>query len=384
MKASRLLEQLEKMGIQTITGVPDSTLKQFCDGVQTYQGNLRHYVTANEGAAVGLAIGSYLATARPACVYMQNSGIGNAVNPLASLANRDVYGIPMLLIVGWRGEPGVKDEPQHVFQGKITCELFDTLSISCRVIDQNTSDGEMDEILAEAGRVLSCGDQFALIVKKGTFEKAEPFCWENGNSMLREEALSHILKGLSRDTVIVSTTGKISRELYEQSGKIYGDHDNIFMTVGGMGHASMIALGIAKDRPDRKIVCIDGDGAALMHMGALPFIASQAPENFYHIVINNQAHESVGAMPTGCQGTAFAQVASAAGYREASGLETMEQVDRIGQWVAEKTGPVFWEIPVALDSRADLGRPKESARKNKEGFMEFLNGSGEGDVSCGR
>lgn len=372
MRASKLLERLEKMGIQTITGVPDSTLKQFCDGVQTYRGKLQHYVTANEGAAVGLAIGTYLATARPACVYMQNSGIGNAVNPLASLANRDVYGVPMLFIVGWRGEPGVKDEPQHVFQGKITCELFDTLSVPYRVIDQNTSDEEMDEILAEADKTLEQGDQFAVIVKKGTFEKAEPFTWTNGNTMLREEALSHILREVSRDTVIVSTTGKISRELYEQSEKIYGNHDNIFMTVGGMGHASMIALGIAKNRQDKKILCIDGDGAALMHMGALPFIAAQAPENFYHIVINNQAHESVGAMPTGCQETAFAQVAQAAGYREASRLETLEEVDQTGGWINEMTGPVLWEIPVSLDSRADLGRPKESARENKEGFMEFI------------
>lgn len=377
MKASKLLAQLGKMGIQTITGVPDSTLKQFCDGVQTYSGSLQHYVTVNEGAAVGLAIGSYLATGRPACVYMQNSGIGNAVNPLASLANRDVYGVPVLFIVGWRGEPGVKDEPQHVFQGKITCELFDTLSVPYRVIDQNTLDEEMDEILAEAEKTLKQGDQFAVIVKKGTFEKAEPFTWTNGNTMLREEALSHILREVSRDTVIVSTTGKISRELYEQSEKIYGNHDNIFMTVGGMGHASMIALGIAKNRQDKKVLCIDGDGAALMHMGAFPFIAAQAPKNFYHIVINNQAHESVGAMPTGCQETAFAQVAQAAGYRETSRLETMEEVDRIGGWVSEKTGPVLWEIPVALDSRADLGRPKESARENKEGFMEFIKNSEE-------
>lgn len=372
MKAFRLLGQLEKMGISTITGVPDSTLKQFCDGIQTYKGNLQHYVTANEGAAVGLAIGSYLATSRPACVYMQNSGIGNAVNPIASLANRDVYGIPMLFIVGWRGEPGVKDEPQHVFQGKITCELFETLSVSYRVIDQYTSDGEMDEILAEAEKVLNQGDQFAVIVKKGTFEKAESFKWENGNVMQREEALGQILKGVSRDAVIVSTTGKISRELYEQSEKIYGNHDNIFMTVGGMGHASMIALGIAKNKPDKKIVCIDGDGAVLMHMGALPFIAAQAQENFYHVVINNQAHESVGAMPTGCQEADFAQLARAAGYREARRLETMDEVSQIGQWIGENRGPLFWEIPVTLDSRADLGRPKESARKNKETFMRGL------------
>lgn len=374
MKASRVLSQLERMGIDTIAGVPDSTLKQFCDGVQTYQGKMSHYVAANEGAAVGVAIGSYLATGRPACVYMQNSGIGNAVNPLASLANKDVYGVPVLFIVGWRGEPGVKDEPQHVFQGKITCELFETLAVAHRVIDQNTTDEEMDAVLQKAGEILSQGEQFAIIVKKGTFEKEEPFRWSNGNPMVREEVLGHILRSLSRDTVIVSTTGKISRELYEQSDAIYGGHENIFMTVGGMGHASMIALGIAEKRPDKKIVCIDGDGAALMHMGAMPFIASRAPKNFYHIVINNMAHESVGAMPTGCQQTSFAGIAAAAGYKKADKLGTIEAVDRIGSLLKEEEGPVLLEIPVSLGARSDLGRPKESARENKENFMEFLKG----------
>ena len=238
MKASRLLSQLEHMGLDTIAGVPDSTLKQFCDGVQTYQGKMSHYVTANEGAAVGVAIGSYLATGRPACVYMQNSGIGNAVNPLASLANGDVYGIPMLFIVGWRGEPGVKDEPQHVFQGKITCQLFETLAVAYSVIDSDTTDEQMDDVLRKAEETLSQGEQFAIIVKKGTFEKEEPFSWANGNPMVREEVLGRILQSLPRDTVIVSTTGKISRELYEQSDAIYGGHENIFMTVGGMGHAA--------------------------------------------------------------------------------------------------------------------------------------------------
>ena len=373
MKAARLLSCLEKMGFDTIAGVPDSTLKQFCDGVQTYQGNLKHYVTANEGAAVGLAIGSFLASGRPACVYMQNSGIGNAVNPLASLANSDVYGVPMLFIVGWRGEPGVKDEPQHVFQGKITCELFETLSVPYSVIDRDTTDEEMDAILREADKTLAQGDQFAVIVKKGIFEKAEPFTWTNGNEMRREEVLGYLLRVLPRDTVIVSTTGKISRELYEQSDSVYGNHENIFMTVGGMGHASMIALGIAEKKPDKRIVCIDGDGAALMHMGALPFIAARAPKNFFHIVINNQAHESVGAMPTGCQQAEFAQIARAAGYRIADKLNTIEEVGRIGKQVGEEVGPILWEIPVSLEVRADLGRPKESARENKEGFMEFLN-----------
>lgn len=232
----------------------------------------------------------------------------------------------------------------------------------------------MDAVLRKAGEALAQGEQFAIIVKKGTFEKEAPFSWSNGNPMVREEVLGRILRTLPRDVVIVSTTGKISRELYEQSDAIFGGHDNIFMTVGGMGHASMIALGIAEKRPDKKIVCIDGDGAALMHMGALPFIAARAPKNFYHIVINNMAHESVGAMPTGCQQASFARIAAAAGYRGADRLETPEDVDRIGGLVREEEGPVLLEIPVSLGARSDLGRPKESARENKESFMAFLKG----------
>ena len=374
MKACELLKQIEERGIDTIAGVPDSTLKQFCDGIQNYKGALAHYVTANEGAAVGVAIGSFLASGKPACVYMQNSGIGNAVNPLASLANGDVYGVPILFIVGWRGEPGVKDEPQHVFQGKITCELFDTLAVPYRVVDKDTTDEEMRQILDEAFAVLGENRQYAIIVKKGTFEKAEPFVWKNGNQMVREAVLGRILEILPEDAVIVSTTGKISRELYEQSNQINGNHDQIFMTVGGMGHASMIAFGIAKKRPDKKVLCIDGDGAVLMHMGALLFIASQAPANLYHIVINNQAHESVGAMPTGCQQADFARIAGAAGYARSEKLKSMDDLDQIAEAIKKENGPILFEIPVSLDARADLGRPKESARENKEEFMKFLSG----------
>lgn len=374
MKACELLKQIEERGIDTIAGVPDSTLKQFCDGIQNYKGALAHYVTANEGAAVGVAIGSFLASGKPACVYMQNSGIGNAVNPLASLANGDVYGVPILFIVGWRGEPGVKDEPQHVFQGKITCELFDTLAVPYRVVDKDTTDEEMLQILGEAFAVLGENRQYAIIVKKGTFEKADPFVWKNENQMVREAVLGRILEILPENAVIVSTTGKISRELYEQSNQINGNHDHIFMTVGGMGHASMIAFGIAQKRPDKKVLCIDGDGAVLMHMGALPFIASQAPANFYHIVINNQAHESVGAMPTGCQQADFARIAGAAGYVRSEKLESMEALDQIAEAMMKENGPILFEIPVSLDARADLGRPKESARENKEEFMKFLSG----------
>lgn len=372
MKADKLLQALEQRGIHTIIGVPDSTLKQFCDGLQNYKGNINHYVPVNEGAAVGLAVGSYLADGKPACVYMQNSGIGNAVNPIASLANRDVYGIPMLFLVGWRGEPGVKDEPQHVFQGKITCKLFEVLSIPYEVIDKDTTWEQMESILTEAFETLSGGEQFAIIVRKGTFEKDVPYTWENGNTLNREEALATILKEGGHEAILVSTTGKISRELYEQSDALYGTHENIFMTVGGMGHASMIALGIAKKRPKEKIMCIDGDGAALMHMGALTFISSQSPENFVHIIINNQSHESVGAMPTGCQKVNFSELAKNVGYSWTIRVSTLEELTKVLHNIDEQNGPILVEVLVSLDSRADLGRPRESARENKEAFMEYI------------
>lgn len=372
MKADKLLQALEQRGIHTIIGVPDSTLKQFCDGLQNYKGNINHYVPVNEGAAVGLAVGSYLADGKPACVYMQNSGIGNAVNPIASLANRDIYGIPMLFLVGWRGEPGVKDEPQHVFQGKITCKLFEVLSIPYEVIDKDTTWEQMESILTEAFETLSGGEQFAIIVRKGTFEKDVPYTWENGNTLNREEALATILKEGGHEAILVSTTGKISRELYEQSDALYGTHENIFMTVGGMGHASMIALGIAKKRPKEKIMCIDGDGAALMHMGALAFISSQSPENFVHIIINNQSHESVGAMPTGCQKVNFSELAKNVWYSWTIRVSTLEELTKVLHNIDEQKGPILVEVLVSLDSRADLGRPRESARENKEAFMEYI------------
>lgn len=370
MKACELLAKLEKMGIHVITGVPDSTLKQFCDGLEGYQGDLKHYVTVNEGAAVGLAMGSYLASGQPACIYMQNSGIGNAVNPLTSLANADVYGIPMLFIVGFRGEPGTKDEPQHVYQGKITCELFDILSIPYAMINKRTSLEELDDILRNAEEAFSQNKQFAIIVKKGTFEQDSNFRWENGNTMNREKALAELLKAIPREACVVSTTGKISRELYEQSNQIYGNHDNIFMTVGGMGHASMIAFGLAANRPDQSVVCIDGDGAALMHMGSMAFISSQAPKNLIHVVINNQAHESVGAMPTGCQQLCFTDIATAAGYKHVMRICSYEQIEQIGKEIGQKSGPLFFEIPVTLDSREDLSRPAETPQENKEAFMK--------------
>lgn len=371
MKASMFLREVKNIGIHTIVGVPDSTLKQFCDAVCLDDGKeFRHYVTANEGAAVGLATGAYLAEKCPCLVYLQNSGLGNIINPLASIANQEVYGIPMLFVVGWRGEPGVKDEPQHVYQGKVTCELLEVMDVPYSVIDEITSEAQMVKILEKAHKILGDSRQYAIVVKKGTFEKECAFTWTNGYELIREQVLRTILEQVYNDSYIVSTTGKISRELYEQSDALYGNHDRLFMTVGGMGHASMIAYGMAQADENRRIVCIDGDGAVMMHMGALAFLAKQSPKNFLHIVINNAAHESVGAMPTGYSGQTYSEVAKACGYKNTYTVKTSDELEMALLVVKGKKELSMIEVMVSLDSRAELGRPKESARENRVNFME--------------
>ncbi|MDE7322629.1 MAG: phosphonopyruvate decarboxylase [Lachnospiraceae bacterium] len=370
MKASIFLKEILDIGIRTITGVPDSTLKQFCDAVQLDGGKVfRHYVTANEGAAVGLATGEYLASRRPCLVYLQNSGLGNIINPLASIANQEVYGIPMLFVVGWRGEPGQKDEPQHIYQGKVTCELLEVMDVHYSIIDEATTQEQIKAMLSRAKELLSDNRQYAFIVKKGTFDKENEYAWQNGHTLVREQALKTILENVYNDSYIVSTTGKISRELYEQSDALYGNHEKLFMTVGGMGHASMIAYGMAQADESRSIVCIDGDGAVMMHMGALAFIAKQAPKNFLHIVINNAAHESVGAMPTGFSGQTYSQIAAACGYKNTYTARTETEIVAAISDAKRKSELSMIEVLVSLESRSDLGRPKESARENKVHFM---------------
>ncbi len=380
MKADFFLHKINEMGIQTIVGVPDSTLKQLCDEIQLDAGkNFRHYVTANEGAAVALASGEYLATDRPCCVYLQNSGIGNIINPVASIANREVYGIPMLFVIGWRGEPGKKDEPQHVYQGKIICKLLEVMDIPYSVIDSETTNEELDTILANADSHLSNEMQYALVVKKDTFEKGSSFTWDNGYALVREQALKTILEEVYEDSYLISTTGKISRELYEQSNQLFGSHERLFMCVGGMGHASMIAYGMAQADKTKKIVCIDGDGALMMHMGSLAFIAKQAPENYLHIVINNASHESVGAMPTGFSGQTYAQIAKACGYPHVTTVYTKKDLKAALQKAKKMQKLSFIEVMVSLDSRKDLGRPLESARENRIQFMNTCNKQYKGD-----
>lgn len=371
MRVETFVEQIKKMGIDTIAGVPDSTLKVLCDYLN-FGEEFNHYTTVDEGAALSLVAGTYLATGIPGCVYMQNSGIGNIVNPLTSMVNEKVYKIPMLFVIGWRGVPGEKDEPQHKFMGEITTKILDVLSVEYAVIDNKTSENEYYDVIKKAKKKLDEEQQFAIIIKPGTFEVAKFLDYTNNHVIEREEAIGKIFDNTEKEDILVSTTGKISRELYEYSEKERGNHNNIFMCVGGMGYASMIGYGIAAKKEKKKVYCLDGDGAMLMHMGNAAFIGNNPLKNYVHICINNSAHESVGGMPTAGKQTDFIEIANASGYKYVKLIENKEDLDKELKELKNIEGPVFLEIKVSIGSRSDLGRPKESAIQNKIIFKENI------------
>lgn len=369
MKAEEFLERIPS---DFFTGVPDSQLKALCDSLMEKYGiSERHIIAANEGNAVGLAAGYYLATGKIPTVYMQNSGEGNAMNPLASLTAQSVYAIPMLLLIGYRGEPGVKDEPQHVFQGEITLAFLNLLHIPYFVLEKETKVEELDSALRSFQEVFQEGRQAAIVVKKGALLKEKAFPYANSYSLRREEAIKRIVE-YSADSPIVSTTGKISRELYEIREERGEGHHLDFLTVGSMGHASSIALGIALEKKDRKVFCLDGDGAVLMHMGAMATIGSVSPKNFVHILLNNEAHETVGGQPTVSKTVNFPHIAKAVGYKKFFSVRDEKALEKALLESEKEEGPIFIEVCCSLFSRKDLGRPKSGPRENKEAFMKWL------------
>lgn len=355
------------------TGVPDSQLRPLCDYLMdTYGIDPKHHViAANEGNCVAVAAGYHLATGKVPVVYMQNSGEGNIVNPVASLMNDAVYAMPCVFIVGWRGEPNVHDEPQHIYQGQITLQLLDDLNIAYMIIDKSTTTEQVERKLTEWQTLLNSGRQVAFVVKKGGLEYDKKVAYKNDNTLNREDAIAHIVR-VSKDDPIVSTTGKISRELFEIREANKQSHKYDFLTVGSMGHCSSIALGVAVNKPNSKVWCIDGDGAVLMHMGAMAVVGSVQPKNLVHVVINNGAHETVGGMPTVAQNIDMCAIASACGYGYVTGVDNAQDLDRALTEVKNKDGLCFIEVKCALGSRADLGRPTTTAIENKNNFADYL------------
>ena len=365
------IEKLRENGIDCFAGVPDSLLKNICAYITDHCDEQHNIITANEGAAIGLAAGHYLATGRPACVYMQNSGEGNIINPLASLTDPEVYNIPVLLLIGWRGRPGVHDEPQHVKQGKVTTGLLNTMGINFDVLSKEEDKAEKQ--IAKAIDALKKKDVYALVIEKDTFEDYKLQNVEkNDLAMSREEAIQTVAEALSEKDCIVSTTGMISRELFEYRAAMNQGHKRDFLTVGSMGHASQIALGIAMAKPDRKVWCFDGDGAAIMHMGSMAIVANKAPKNYVHVVFNNGAHDSVGGQPTVGLKIDLPAVAKAVGYTKTYSVEKKEVLEAVLCELKEKTGPILIEVKVKKGNRKDLGRPTTTPIQNKEALMTFL------------
>ena len=361
-------------GLDFFTGVPDSLLKHFCAYVAERTPRPAHWIAANEGNAVALAAGHYLATGNPALVYLQNSGLGNAVNPLVSLADPDVYAIPMLLLIGWRGEPGVPDEPQHVKQGAITPGLCEAAGIPHRILPTDTQPAI--ECLQEMVRTALANHRpVALIVRAGSFA-AHPAAAPAPppEALNREDVIAAIVAALPPRAVVVATTGHISRELFEIRSRGSQGHERDFLTVGSMGHASQIAMGIALARPDRPVICLDGDGAALMHMGSLAIAGTSGAGNLLHVVLNNGVHGSVGGQPTVGFSVDFPGMALACGYRSAVRVESRGRLTEALANLRPDGGPHFMEVRVAPGARKDLGRPTTSPLANKTEFMNHLGG----------
>ena len=359
-------------GVDFFTGVPDSLLKNICAYITDHTPKEKNIIAANEGAALGIAAGYHMASGKLPLIYMQNSGLGNAVNPLLSLADEKVYSIPVLLMIGWRGEPSIKDEPQHVKQGEVTLALLDAMQVPYIILDTDEEKAlvQISEMIRSAK---SLNRPHAIVIRKGTFGKYKlknESC--NHFPVSREEALKLVVDNLKENDIVISTTGKLSRELFEYREQISQGHEKDFLTVGSMGHSSSIALGIAIEKGDRNVFCLDGDGAFIMHMGALSNIGSLGVKNFKHILFNNGSHESVGGQPTLGFQINIPAIAGACGYKKAIIATTREEILSAMDALSKTDGPALLEIKIKIDSRENLGRPTTTPVENKKDFMNFL------------
>ncbi len=371
MKAQELYQALTAQGIDFYAGVPDSLLKHFCSYMTSKLPKDQHVITANEGGAVGLAIGRYLATAKPAVVYMQNSGLGNAVNPVVSLADSLVAGIPMVLLIGWRAErledgTQLKDEPQHLKQGQITTSLLETMGVEYQIIDAETPN--LAEIVSQLVQKTTASQQpVALLVRKNTFESEPSLDFSTPYHLKREEAIEQILQAIPSDTPVISTTGMISREVFELRKKHKMGHEKDFLIVGAMGHASQVAMGVASAYQG-KVLCLDGDGAFLMHLGSCALTARCS--NLIHVVLNNAAHDSVGGQPTLGFDLKIDALAETLGYQSVKTLHELGTIQDSLHQAFQAEGNTFIEVRIIRGNRPDLGRPTNSPSQNKALFMQ--------------
>jgi phosphonopyruvate decarboxylase len=375
-----LCQWLEDEGVTYFTGVPDSGLKQLCAYLADEVDASRHVIAGNEGSCVALAIGHYLATGEIAAVYMQNSGLGNAVNPIASLADVHVYGIPMLILVGWRGEPGTDDAPQHAHTGNTTRPLLDVLGIEHEILPTEEP-AACQAVARMLARARKNNAPVALVLHNKTFfDHSARRCREELSQLTREAAIAGVVDSLESSAIVVATTGMASRELCEVRAA-RGQAQRDFLCVGGMGHASLIALGMATAGHDRSIYCLDGDGALIMHMGALATIGEAAPRNYKHVVLNNAAHDSVGGQPTAGSSVDFCAIARACGYRWTACVSRATELGAAARTFASETGPAMLELRLCRGARANLGRPTMPLTEIKAAVMDHCSVDRAGSIA---
>lgn len=371
LNPKKFLDSLLDNEIDFYCGVPDSLLKQFCACVTETLDTDKHTITANEGGAMGLAIGYHIGTGRLPLVYLQNSGLGNIINPLISLASNEVYGIPMIIMIGWRGEPNIKDEPQHIHQGRVMMETLYAMNIPTHILSDN-DDLAIKQTSNAIEEAKEKNSPVVLVVKKNTFDKFDTTTPSCDISLSREDAITEVTNNLSNDDLIVCTTGMPSRELFEFRANNSLGHHRDFLTVGGMGHASQIALGIAKTQNKSQVYCFDGDGAILMHMGSLPIIGQSNVTNLVHVLFNNGVHDSVGGQPTVGFEVDFCKIAEASGYKSATKVFTKNEIKKCILSIMPDTGPHFVEIVVKPGNRKDIGRPTTTPAENKLAMMNHI------------
>lgn len=366
----RLYQFLQEKGISFYTGVPDSLLKYFLKYIQEHAADNEHIITANEGLAIALASGYHLSTGKLPLVYLQNSGLGNIINPLTSLADKEMYAIPILLLIGWRGKPGTSDEPQHLKMGRITIPLLDVLGVPFYLLDDN--EASSFEKINQAIREATVQQKpVALLAPEEIFEKYEGVTIPEMYSLVREEVIKKIIAHLKGDEMVICTTGKTGREFYEQNNDAGKKISKYLLSVGAMGLANHIALGL-QNKPGEKIIMLDGDGALLMHLGALPSLAHHASYHFIHIVLNNGSHESVGGQPTEGYTADLCRIAGASGYQQTIRINDEKNLEHWLNNDLSAGGIQFVEIRINKNSRASLGRPAGKPVDWKNELMNIL------------
>jgi len=363
---------LSNNDIDFFTGVPDSFLRDIIAYIADHCTPDQHVIAANEGGAIALGVGYHLATRKIPFIYMQNSGLGNAVNPLLTLADPDIYSIPMLILIGWRGEPELGDEPQHKKDGRVIKALLNTMEIPYTILDANVKD--LENLIRKAVQYTQDHNApYGLVARKGTFAHyTSPPRVNEVFPAMREDVVKMVANEFSHDDIILSTTGMTSRELFEYRESLGQTHEKDFLVIGSMGHSSQIALGIAMRKKNKQVVCIDGDGSAIMHMGSLAINGFSDCKNFKHVIVNNGAHDSVGGQPTLGLRIDFTGIAKAVGYKWVVKVSMFEEIRFAIRKLRASEGPALLEVLVRTGSRPDLGRPTVPPLKRKAFFMNFV------------